>query len=67
MEKDVKYFVVVVVVAAVVFVFNVPPTAQVIWRRGHDLKSRLTDWLSRGSNLQPIVFKASGLSTKVMN
>ena len=28
----------------VVFVFNVPPTAKVIWRRGHGLKSHLTDW-----------------------
>ena len=23
----------------VVFVFNIPPTAKVIWRRGHDLVS----------------------------
>ena len=29
-----RYLVVVVVV-----VFNVPPTAKVIWRRGHGLKS----------------------------
>ena len=28
----------------VVFVFNVPPTAKVIWRRGHSLKSHPTDW-----------------------
>ena len=28
----------------VVFVFNVPPTAKVTWRRGHSLKSHLTDW-----------------------
>ena len=28
----------------VVFVFNVPPTAKVIWRRGHGLKSHPTDW-----------------------
>ena len=27
----------------VVFVFNVPPTAKVIWRRGHSLKSDPTD------------------------
>ena len=27
-----------------VFVFNVPPTAKVIWRRGHGFKSHLTDW-----------------------
>ena len=26
-------------VVIVVFVFNVPPTAMVIWRRGHSLKS----------------------------
>ena len=28
----------------VVFVFNVPPRAKVIWRRGHGLKSHPTDW-----------------------
>ena len=28
----------------VVFVFNVPPTAKVIWRQGHCLKSHPTDW-----------------------
>ena len=28
----------------VVFVFNVPPTAKVIWRWGHGLKSHPTDW-----------------------
>ena len=28
----------------VVFVLNVPPTAKVIWRRGHSLKSHRTDW-----------------------
>ena len=27
----------------VVFMFNVPPTAKVIWRRGHSLKSHPTD------------------------
>ena len=26
------------------FVFNVPPTAKVIWRRGHGFKSHPTDW-----------------------
>ena len=33
-----------------VFVFNVPPTAKVIWRRGHSLKSHPTDcypWFTR--------------------
>ena len=28
----------------VVFMFNVPPTAKVIWRRGHCIKSHPTDW-----------------------
>ena len=28
----------------VVFVFNVPPIAKVIWRRGHSFKSHPTDW-----------------------
>ena len=45
------------------FVFNVPPTAKVIWRRGHGLKSYPTDWRSRESNLRPLVYNASGLST----
>ena len=40
----VKGGLVVVVVVVVVFVFNVPPTAKVIWRRGHGLKSHPTDW-----------------------
>ena len=43
--------------------FNVPPTAKVIWRRGHGLKSHPTDWRSRESNLRPLVYKASSLST----
>ena len=30
--------------SCVVFVFNVPPTAKVIWRQGHGLKSHPTDW-----------------------
>ena len=46
-----------------VVVFNVPPTAKVIWRRGHSLKSHPTDWWSRESNLRPLVYRASGLST----
>ena len=29
------------------FVFNLPPTAKVIWRWGHGLKSHPTDWRSR--------------------
>ena len=28
----------------VVFVFNVPQTAKVIWRQGQGLKSHPTDW-----------------------
>ena len=32
------------IIIVVVFVFNVPPTAKVIRRRGHGLKSHLTDW-----------------------
>ena len=47
----------------VVFVFNVPLTAKVIWRWGHGLKPPTTDWWSWGSNLLPLVYKASGLST----
>ena len=47
----------------VVFVFNLPPTAKIIWRPGHSLKSHPTDWWSRESNLWPLVYKASGLST----
>ena len=43
--------------------FNIPPTAKVIWRRGHSLKSHPTDWWSRESNLRPLVYKASSLST----
>ena len=31
-------------VVVVVFVFNAPPTAKVIWRRGHGLNSHPTDW-----------------------
>ena len=31
-------------IVVVVFVFNVPPTAKVIWRWGHGLKSHPTDW-----------------------
>ena len=50
-------------VLIVAFVFNVPPTAKVIWKRGHSFKSHPTDWWSRESNLRPLVYKASGLST----
>ena len=48
---------------SVIVVVVVPPTAKVIWRRGHGLKSHPTDWRSRESNLRPLVYKASDLST----
>ena len=50
----------------VVFValgFYVPPTTKVIWRRDLGLKSHPKDWRSAGSNSQPLVYKASSLST----
>ena len=50
-------------IVVVVFVFNVTPTAKVMWRRSHGFKSHPTDWWSRESNLRPLVYKASGLST----
>ena len=50
-------------IVVVVFVFNVPPTAKVIWRRGHGLKSHPTGWWNRESNLRPLVYKARVLST----
>ena len=37
------------------FVFNVPPTAKVIWRQGHSLESHPTDWRSQLSNSGPQV------------
>ena len=45
------------------FVLNVPPTAKVIWRRGHGLKSHPTDLWSQESNLRPLIYKASSSST----
>ena len=50
-------------IVVVVFVFNVPPTVKVIWRWDHSLESHPTDWWSRESNLRPLVYKASSLST----
>ena len=50
-------------IVVVVFVLNIPPATKVIWRLGNGLKSHPTDWWSRGSNLRPLVYKASGLST----
>ena len=47
----------------VVLVFEVPSTDKVIWRRGHGLKSHPTDWKSLESNLRPLVYKGSDLST----
>ena len=44
-------------IIVVVLVFNVPPTAKVIWRRGHGLKSHPTDRRSRESNLRSLVNK----------
>ena len=41
--------------------FKVPPTAKIVW--GHGLKSHETDWRSRGSNMQFLVNKVSGLFT----
>ena len=38
------------------FVFNVPPTAKVIWRQGHGLESHPTDWRTQGSNSGPLRF-----------
>ena len=36
------------------FVFNIPPTAKVIWRRDHSLRVSLTDWKSLRSNSGPL-------------
>ena len=46
------------------FLFNVPPTAKVIWRWGHGFKVSSDGLVKQRSNLQPLVYKASGLSTK---
>ena len=53
------YFLVVVVVLG----FYVPPTAKVIRRRDLGLKSHPKNWRSPGSNSQPLVYKAGGLTT----
>ena len=45
------------------FVLKIPQTAKVIWGRNHSLKSHPIDKRSRGSNLQPLVYKVSSLST----
>ena len=36
------------------FVFNIPPTAKVIWRWDHGLESHMTDWRSWGLNSRPL-------------
>ena len=43
--------------------FNVQPTAKIIWCWGRGLKSNPTDWRSQGINTQSLVHKACGLST----
>ena len=48
--KDIGLGVSVAILLLLCFGFNVPPTAKVIWRRGHILKSHPTDWRSRESN-----------------
>ena len=40
------------------FVFNIPSAVKLLWGQGHSLKSHPTDWRSRGSNLQSLVYKA---------
>ena len=39
-----RIFTVITFPVVVVFVFKVPPTAKVTWRRDHGLKSYPTDW-----------------------
>ena len=45
------------------FVFNIPTTANVIWRRDHGLESHPLDRRSRGFELGTSGYKASGLFT----
>ena len=47
--------------------FNVPPTAKVIGRRGHSLESHVADWRSLGSKLgllgtRPVVYPLISLT-----
>ena len=39
--------------------FYIPPTAKVIQRRDHGLKSHQEDWRSPGSNSRPLVYKST--------
>ena len=48
------------------FSVYVPPTAKVIRRRTHGLKSHPKDWRSPGSNSRPLVYKANNLITTTM-
>ena len=50
-------------VVVVVLGFYAPSTAKVIQRRDLSLKSHLKDWRSPGSNLLPLVYKASSFTT----
>ena len=55
-------------VCVCVFLFNIPPTAKVIWRWGHSLKSHPTDWRSWGSNMgslgtRQMVYRLHGVTT----
>ena len=45
------------VVVVVVLGFDVSPTAEVMRRRGLDLKSLPNDWRSPVSNSRPLVYK----------
>ena len=47
-------------VSVCLFVLNIPPAAKVIWGRGQGLKSHTKNLRCRGSNLQPLIYKASG-------
>ena len=47
------------------FVFNVPPTTEVIWRRGHDLRVSSDRLEELGIELRFPEYKVSGLSTKI--
>ena len=40
----VSCFFIIIIITMHVFAFNVPSTAKIIWRCGHDLKCYLTDW-----------------------
>ena len=52
-----------------VFEVNVPPTTmtKVLWRWDIGLKSHLKGWWNGRSNAQPLVYKASDLSTSTLS